>query len=90
MGHRLLLTIILLISLSSLNLSCCQRQVKDGGGKKAINKDRCGYCLAEQKRPVCTKKGTMYNSCLAICRGRGGTDPDFEIQCEGPCPCPKR
>lgn len=41
---------------------------------------QCGECLELPTGEVCTVRGTMKNSCLAICLGA-------KIECHGPCPC---
>ena len=41
---------------------------------------QCGECLELPTGEVCTVRGTMKNSCLAICVGA-------KIECNGPCPC---
>jgi hypothetical protein len=41
---------------------------------------QCGECLELPTGEVCTVRGTMRNSCLAICVGA-------KILCNGACPC---
>ncbi len=65
--------------------ACKGSTVPDGNGGGGVGPaDRCGYCLNSKQAggKVCTDKGTMDNSCLALCRGA-------EIFCEQSCPCPK-
>lgn len=69
-GFGLIFTVLL------LSLAGCR-------GCQAEEADRfsdCGECLHVTTGEVCTVRGTMQNSCMAICTGA-------RILCKGPCPC---
>lgn len=71
-----------LIGFILLSIGSCRGCQKEHNRTDEIS-PHCGECLDLPTGEVCTAKGTVRNSCLAICLRE-------KILCSNPCPCPSK